>query len=641
MWKMKIRRVLISIFISTFFLRVSAQKEDYIWFFGIGVFLDFNSAPPTVRTDGVLFPFEASSSLCDADGKLLMYSDGNDLYNCNKERMTGWQLQGGDWSFTPEIAQGALLLSINDTLIELFSLVYDTVNSYSLFYSKINPKLDSGKGEVISLPTFLAKGLAEKQTAIRHANGKEWWVIAHGAGNNEFFKFLIDSSGSIILSTENVGHKHTGFEGVMSVLIPDPGGEILASPYRMGAVEVYKFDRCTGLLTVKDSVVRNGPTDALYGISFSQNSHLLYISDDWSGAASNLLQYCLDSVNLQSTEKLIWSENYIPGVFEAFGQHRLGPDGKIYLIQYGANTNPEEFLGLMDQPNLLDTLCEFIPYSFPLTPSYSRLGLPNIPNYRLGPIYKQGADAGPDRYLCTNESVTLGVPDTSGGRCLFWWSPAWGLDDPTLAQPTYTNLGIDTFFVLTVTDTSVQSQCNSTTDTVWVFHELPFTISPSPDAEICEDKSVIIGIQAQTGFTYLWDPKDGLADPAAATTMAAPGLPMQYVLTITDSAMKSSCRSVTDTVNVDIAPCYLPGVIAPGDPGFMQNLEITGILTGTHLAVYDVTGRLVYRSFDYQNDWPNDDSFAAAGLYVYVVEFAEDPFGPLEKREIRKLLVRN
>ncbi len=635
------RRLFLIFSIMIFAQVIFSQKESNVWFFGWYTILDFNFDPPKVGPNAKIFSYEASSSLCDKIGNLMFYSNGQEIYNKNFERVKGWSNPGGNWNYTHEMAQGSLLLPINDSLVFSFALVYTTPNTRSLYLTAINSTLDSGKGEVISGPTKIDSLLTEKMAAVRHADGKKWWLILHKTNTTEFVELLIDVTGGIQRIAYSTGSVHT-IDGVAATITFNLQGNQFATATDLGKIDILGFDRCNGLIFIVDSIVKPRIYKYLfYGLSFSPNDRFLYASEAFSDDSAWLYQFDLESQNISNSESLIWFKGPPGNDYEVIGNHQLGPDGKIYIAHFESDPKIRENLGVINSPDSPGLASNFVPYSVSLFPTISDLGLPSFPSGVGGPIYSQAADAGPDHLVCEDTSITLGVPDTSGGRCLFWWSPAWGLDDPTLAQPTYTNLGIDTFFVLTVTDTSVQSQCNSTTDTVWVFHEFPWLVPNAPDLELCLDASELIGLDAQAGFTYLWDPKDGLADPEAATTMAAPGLPMQYILTITDTAMKSSCRSVTDTVIVEIAPCYLPGVIAPGDPGFMQNLEITGIPQGTHLSVYDINGRLVYRSYDYQNDWPNDDRYAAAGLYVYVVEFAEDPFGPLGTREIRKLLVRN
>lgn len=58
------------------------------------------------------------------------------------------------------------------------------------------------------------------------------------------------------------------------------------------------------------------------------------------------------------------------------------------------------------------------------------------------------ADAGPDTLVCAGQPVVLGGP--GGPGLTYVWSPAGGLNDSTLANPTATP-GTTTTYVLTVT----------------------------------------------------------------------------------------------------------------------------------------------------------------------------------------------
>lgn len=114
-----------------------------------------------------------------------------------------------------------------------------------------------------------------------------------------------------------------------------------------------------------------------------------------------------------------------------------------------------------------------------------------------------------------------------------------------------------------------------------------------------------------------------------------------YTLTVVDTAYQTSCGLAKDSVRISIQPCYLPTVITTTDVSFIQKLEIPGLIEGTSLIIYDVQGKLLYKADNYKNDWPNQGDSMPNGMYVYVVEFPIDPKGPLGKREVRKLLIRN
>src|SRR5215467_3806249 len=68
-------------------LNASAQGEANIWYFGESAGLDFNNDPPLVLTNGAMSDFEGCSSISDADGNLLFYTNGLTVWNKNHEIM--------------------------------------------------------------------------------------------------------------------------------------------------------------------------------------------------------------------------------------------------------------------------------------------------------------------------------------------------------------------------------------------------------------------------------------------------------------------------------------------------------------------------------------------------------------------------
>src|SRR5689334_22157659 len=83
-----------------------AQKERNIWYFGNKAGLDFNTSPPTVLNNSQMNTVEGCSSIADAQGNLLMYTDGMTIWNKNHQVMAnGSGLLGSSSS-----VQGALII---------------------------------------------------------------------------------------------------------------------------------------------------------------------------------------------------------------------------------------------------------------------------------------------------------------------------------------------------------------------------------------------------------------------------------------------------------------------------------------------------------------------------------------------------
>src|SRR5689334_11643315 len=60
-----------------------SQKEGNIWYFGMQAGLDFNSGSPVPLNNGVINTTEGCSSIADANGNLLFYTDGSTIWNRN------------------------------------------------------------------------------------------------------------------------------------------------------------------------------------------------------------------------------------------------------------------------------------------------------------------------------------------------------------------------------------------------------------------------------------------------------------------------------------------------------------------------------------------------------------------------------
>ncbi len=150
-------------------------------------------------------------------------------------------------------------------------------------------------------------------------------------------------------------------------------------------------------------------------------------------------------------------------------------------------------------------------------------------------------DAGPDKSLsCISPNVTIGTPSIAGYT--YSWSPAGGLSNPNIAQPT-TNT--PNTYILTMTNTL--TSCTKK-DTV-VISPLRFpTANAGPDKTItCLSPTVSIGTPAVVGFTYSWAPAAGLNNSTFAQPNASQ--PNTYTLTIRNDT--TGCTA-TDPVTVSI-----------------------------------------------------------------------------------------
>ena len=352
-----------------------------------------------------------------------------------------------------------------------------------------------------------------------------------------------------------------------------------------------------------------------YGMEFSPNGKLLYVGKDSLMAPSSysyqfVQQFQVDSSDIGATEKTIWQSD---SSITANGHFRLGPDGKIYVVHATLPDFPQT-LSVIHSPDSIGLACDFQPYSLSLAPYNSTLGLPNIPNYRVGPLAFQVADAGLDRQICLGDSVQIGIPDTSSGQMEWVWWPATGLDDPGSATPKASPSTTTTYY-LTATDTAVNAACATTLDSVTVTVLSAYgthVANAGMDSTICLGESAQIGSPDSSGGTlnYQWSPSTGLDDPTISMPLANPLGTTTYYLTVTDPAIHPACRAdATDSVTITIDPC-----IEPPAPEFLVQfypnptdgnsiLFIQGLEEGQQLTfeLWNMLGQRVIMDWNYGN----------------------------------------
>ena len=159
-------------------------------------------------------------------------------------------------------------------------------------------------------------------------------------------------------------------------------------------------------------------------------------------------------------------------------------------------------------------------------------------------------DAGINRPSCSNGGFIIGTPAIAG--FIYTWSPAFGLNNPTIAQPTVTFNVVDMNYILAVTDPA--SGCQAL-DTVVIQHTDNPTLDPMPTPiPYCQggNGSVQLGNTALNGVTYSWSPTTGLSDANIAQPIANPTVTTTY--TVTANFSGSCVTPATDQVTVTVIP---------------------------------------------------------------------------------------
>ncbi len=379
----------------------ASQGIGSIWCFGDSAGIDFRNSsiqPLTSSTDCR----GSCVSLGDTSGNLLFYANTGYLpyFNNGSDRL------GVVWNRTNQImingdslvgfAWYHELISIpmpgNDSLFYLFQIGVTTTPG--LYFSVVHPNFQNGRGLVsnkntpISVPDL---DLADASCAVKHSNGRDWWLIVHNwNGNNQYYTYLITPLGIQGPYTQSIGSAST--TDLANIVATNAGNKILFNN-NYGLIEILDFDRCTGLFSNPTTIHPEGSTIGMpfFGGAFSPNGQVLYISNTNNifGDSLRLFQFDLNASNIFGSKIPIYTER-VPA---NGGVLKLGPNGKIYLAclyEYGwpyadsVRNIYNENISVIENPNIIGLGCNFRPFSVYLGGKRCYWGLPNNPNFELG-----------------------------------------------------------------------------------------------------------------------------------------------------------------------------------------------------------------------------------------------------------------
>tara|TARA_B110000046_G_scaffold86197_1_gene94280 strand:+ start:9135 stop:12989 length:3855 start_codon:yes stop_codon:yes gene_type:complete len=342
-----------------------SQKQANIWYFGDKAGLDFNSGTPVVLNNSEMETYEGCATISDGTGNLLFYTDGISVWNRNHQIMPNGIGLLGSTSAT----QSAIMVpKPNDSNIYYIFTVDDLAESDGLNYSEIDISLNSGLGDVTTNKNInLLTPTTEKITAVLHQNGVDIWVITHGWNNNNFYAYLVSSSGvNTIPIISSVGTIVDGLTpNSAGVLKISPDGKKIVICNAESHAELIDFNTANG--TFNNPILLN-TRSGNYGAEFSPSGELLYVSNIYND--SNINQYNLNAANISASETTIYA---LTDSFKAFGQLQLGPDNKIYVAN-----NLHNYLSIINSPNSLGLSCNYEHDAILLNPGSCNLGLPTF-----------------------------------------------------------------------------------------------------------------------------------------------------------------------------------------------------------------------------------------------------------------------
>jgi hypothetical protein len=391
---------------------ITAQLEGDQWVLGYWnnnsidhsvVFFDFRNAKLEIihKPDIKFFIRGCASNVCSINGESLIWTNGMQIMGSDGNLIADTIAYDGDglyWiGFAPpgEIPLGfpeldnAIILPI-PMLKDEYSIIYHYNEEHPRFiyattqYLEARVKINqSGDFELIykDFPigprTEWYNGTI---SSVRHANGRDWWLMYFVGYSPDYYVHLLDSTG---IHFDHIGKLDVPIQEGLGQSTFSSQGNYFA---RMDAISkdsgeyisLFEFNRCAGDLNRLHTFL--APSGTHTGVAFSPSEQFFYANSNFE-----LWQWDLKSENIEASQILVDTfDGFIePGwLVTRFGPMKLAPDGRIYM---NPTAGSSKYLHVIERPDLKAPECKFLQHAIELNIWNGRTA-PNIPNYRLGPL---------------------------------------------------------------------------------------------------------------------------------------------------------------------------------------------------------------------------------------------------------------
>ncbi len=392
------RKILLLLF---FHLSLFVQGQmNNPWMIGYGNWatrtrIVFDSTNYLITQENRKMGFEGTeATISDANGNLLMSSNGVWIADATGDTMMNGSGLNPSWDVNAHPRGllndgGNIFLPLpNDSnkYILIHEAYFDTVFNYSygggVHLSKIDISANGGLGAVISKnDTLINDKLAMGIAACRHANGRDWWVIAQKDSSDVLYKILITPNGVDTITTQHLGYTQFFYGNGSLIHFSQDGTKFIQSNYHYVAGNLHPsfviladFDRCTGMFS-NTQTIQLTQDSYLWGLAFSPSGKYAY-------ACSSLYLFQINTDSLTIDTVATYDGFYSPYTWccaTTFWTMYLAANGKIYITSGSSVQHIHE----MNYPDSAGVACDLQQHAINLG-VWSFRAVPNHPNYYLG-----------------------------------------------------------------------------------------------------------------------------------------------------------------------------------------------------------------------------------------------------------------
>ena len=398
-----------------------AQKQDFVWYCGSSYngegasFFFFNDTGHTQfnlyrEQSNAVRDHSAKSTMADEEGNLLFFTDGFDIFNKNFEIM-----DNGDsvFHFHPSMAKWydhtsgynaygwSLILPVPESDRQYIVLYQDQLKTSpeekfyatGLTYNLVDLNYNNGLGKVIKKKEKLWEGdiMLGFLKAVRHANGRDWWIPVKKLGEPVWHMFLLDPSGINLSHTQEKGNIDLTYSLKLQynyskhqfLYVSDEFYYVGAPVDRIFVHDFFffDFDRCRGTLSLNRQfeVSTIGLPFVLSRIAFSPGGKYLYLLDHGERNVY-AVQIDLTSPDPPSTRDTLFDSKGLSYTRWGTNHLKVTPHGELWALNWA-----DPYITVLKNPELPGPEVNLLPE--PIETAWINGGtFPNNANYRVGPI---------------------------------------------------------------------------------------------------------------------------------------------------------------------------------------------------------------------------------------------------------------
>ncbi len=583
------------------------DKEANVWYFGKNAGLNFNTIPPSVLNNAIINQLEGGASISDKSGNFLFTTNGEvmDLINNGFHEISNSDHLDGHYSAT----QNAIIIPQpgHDNIYFVFTVGINLPYPYGrgLNYTVVDM---SDNGSIVNKNNSLLPSISEKITAVKHENGKDYWIIVHEWGSRKFLAYLLTEDGLKSPVISETGTEHTqdnlNNNAIGYLKVSPDGCKIAQAIYGKGMVELLDFDKATGEIT--NAITSDPIFTGAYGIEFSTDSKMLYLStNDYvlnSPFNSALYQFTIDNGSSVFDNPVVLASD---SIIDYLGL-QLAADGKIYVatsIREQLPLDGYDYIGVINNPTRAGLACNFNSINHQsnngifLNGGKCRIGLPNfIQSYFYIPKFTY-------TFNCFNDSTQFTMVNPTNVD-----SVLWNFGDSTFSTERnphhYFRQAKDYYVKLT----DYFNGIGYTDSLLVIINDLPkLSINNGMDTTFIFPNEDIV-LDAGSGFqSYLWS--TGSTNQSIRVNEV--GL---YAVTV----INENCCEKTDSIYVKIFELIVPTAFLPKSSGLDREFKVIDYYNAVKdfkISIFNRLGKMVFTSDDITKGWDGNNS--ASDVFYY------------------------